>query len=545
MKRFLIIPVILSALVSCGDKSTTEETKALASPSEVTVSQSSKTSAKVTWKDNSEGETGFSIFLTKDKADAHDRIGFTVENATSYNVTKGLEDGQSYYFGVRADGAGSAGSSDIVWSDSFTLVDPDRPQVFLQESPLSLPAAVVVRYSFSNLDKTDNPSCGVCWNTAGNPTVNDLHQDGPVLSKDSKGEMQGISNVLLDYGKKYSFRAYLKSDEKVYYSNEVKASLGEEPNPITFNWTKVDLPTLPSDIEVFKTVDPLNGRNFNAWYAIADVSKGNVEFRVCVPDKLTTVGKQYENNQPDCLLLANAAYFYGNYNIGVSVVNGVIQGSINPLQGSLDKKNEPEEYEEYYQATRGIFGTDSEGHPKSYWVGTADGKNMFYDRPLPSIKGETKYPAVSTTMPTKPVSWSPKYAVTAGPVLLYDGKCPFDFTETEKGEQYYYDNFEIIPYDLFGPGIVPDRTAVGATSDGKIIIFVCDGRIQASRGALINELAMIMKGLGCVNAVNMDGGGSTTLICEGKRLNSEVSNMAGDKTENRAVKSTMGFFYKK
>ena len=222
-----------------------------------------------------------------------------------------------------------------------------------------------------------------------------------------------------------------------------------------------------------------------------------------------------------------------------------MQGNINPLQGSLDKKNEPEEYNEYYHATRGIFGTDSEGRPNSYWVGTANGQNMFYDRPLPSIKGETKYSAVSTTMPAKPVSWSPKHAVTAGPVLLYDGKCPFDFTETENGKQYYYDNFEIIPYDLFGPGIVPDRTAVGATADGKIIIFVCDGRIQASRGALINELAMIMKGLGCVNAVNMDGGGSTTLICEGRRLNSEVSNMAGDKTENRAVKSTMGFFKKR
>jgi len=532
MKRFLIIPVILSALVSCGGKSTPEETKVLATPSEVTVTQSSKTSAKVTWKDNSDGETGFSIFLTQDKANVSNRLGFTIENATSYNVTKGLEDGQSYYFGVRADGAGSVKSSDIVWSDRFTLVDPERPQVNLQESPLSLPAAVVVRYSFTNLDKTTNPTCGVCWNETGSPTINDLHQDGPILSKDSKGEMQGISNALLDYGKEYSFRAYLKSGNKVFYSNEVKGSLGEEPKPITFNWTKVDLPTLPSDIEVFETKDPLNGRNFNAWYAIADVSKGNVEFRVCVPNKLTTVGKQYEDNQPDCLLLANAAYFYGNTNIGVSIVNGAMQGSINPLQGSLDKKNEPEEYNEYYQATRGIFGTDAEGRPNSYW-------------PLPSIKGETKYSAVSTTMPSKPVSWSPKYAVTAGPVLLYDGKCPFDFTETEKGKQYYYDNFEIIPYDLFGPGIVPDRTAVGATADGKIIIFVCDGRIQASRGALINELAMIMKGLGCVNAVNMDGGGSTTLICEGKRLNSEVSNMAGDKTENRAVKSTMGFFKKK
>lgn len=61
---------------------------------------------------------------------------------------------------------------------------------------------------------------------------------------------------------------------------------------------------------------------------------------------------------------------------------------------------------------------------------------------------------------------------------------------------------------------------------------------------MITELAMIMKGLGCVSAVNFDGGGSTTMICEGKRLNSEISNWAGDKTENRAVKSTMGFLQK-
>lgn len=544
MKRILITSAIAVTLFSCGSKSTPEETKALLPPSDVTVTQSSKTSARLTWKDNSEGETGFSVFLTQDKSKVSDRIGFTVENATSYSVTKGLEDGQTYYFGVRADGAGTVKSSDIIWSDSFTLEDPDRPKVTLSGSALSLPAAVVVKYSFTNLEKTTNPVCGVCWNTTSSPTINDLHQDGPVLGKDSEGEMQAISNVLLDYGKEYSFRAYLKSGSDVFYSNEVKGSLGEEPKPITFNWTKVDLPTLPSDIEVFETKDKLNGRNFNAWYAVADITKGNVEFRVCVPDNLTTVDKQYSDNQPDCLLLVNAAYFYGNFNIGVSAVDGTISGYITDLSGSLDKKNEPEESASYYHATRGIFGVGPDGRPKTFWVGT-NGRNYFYDRPLPSIKGETKYDKVSETMPTKPVSWSPRYAVTGGPVLLYDGKCPFDFTETEKGKQYYYDNFEIIPYDLYGPGVQPDRTAVGQTADGKIILFVCDGRIQTSRGALLDELAMIMKGLGCTYAVNFDGGGSTTMVCEGKRLNSEVSNMDGTKTENRAVKSTMGFFKKK
>ncbi len=544
MKRTLIISATVIAVVSCASKSEPEKNVALESPSEISVTQLTKSSAKISWKDNSDGETGFSIFLTQDKSNVSERIGFTIENATSYNVSKGLEDEESYYLGVRADGSGKVKSSDIVWSDRFTMTDPDKPKVVLQDSTLSLPASVVVKYSFDNLDKTDNPSCGVCWNTSGSPTVADVHQEGPILSKDSKGEMQGISNVLLDYGKEYYFRAYLKSSGKIYYSNEVKGTLGEEPKPITFNWTRVSTPTLPNDIEVYTTSDQLNGRVFNAWYAIADIPAGNVEFRVCVPDNLTTVGQQYEDNQPDCQLLVNAAYFYGNYNIGVSSVNGVISGVINDLQGSLDKSNEPEEYVTYYPATRGIFGTDASGKPKTCWVGSNSG-NYFYDRPLPSIKGETKYSKVSASMPTEPISWSPKYAVTGGPVLLYDGKCPFDFTETEKGEQYYYDNFEIIPYDLYGPGVRPDRTAVGQTADGKIILFVCDGRIKTSLGALLDELAMIMKGLGCTYAVNFDGGGSTTMICEGKRLNSEISNWDGTKTENRKVKSTMGFFKKK
>lgn len=544
MNRLLFVTAALTLLVSCSSESGSAEKVVLKAPSDVVAAQSSKSSVKLTWKDNSDGETGFSVFMTQDKADVSDRVGFTVENATSYSVTKGLADGESYYFGVRADGAGSKENSEIVWSDLFTLVDPDRPQVILQETVKSLPASVVLKYSFANLDKTSNPSCGICWNLEGNPTIEDMHQDGPVLALTSTGEMQAISNVLLDYGKEYTFRAYLKSGKSIWYSNPVKGSLGKEPEAITFNWTRVSTPTISPDIEVYTTSDNLNGRVFNAWYAIADVTKGNVEFRVCVPDKLTTVDKQYNDNQPDCQLLVNAAYFYGNYNIGVSVVNGVMHGNINPLQGSLDKKNEPEEYETYYEATRGIFGTDESGKPKSCWVGT-NGQNYFYDRPLPSIKGESKYAKVSTSMPAKNISWSPKYAVTGGPVLLYDGKCPFDFELTDKGEQYYYDNFEIIPYDLYGPGIVPDRTAAGMTADGKIIIFVCDGRIKTSRGALITELAMIMKGLGCVSAVNFDGGGSTTMICEGKRLNSEISNWAGDKTENRAVKSTMGFFTKR
>lgn len=124
-------------------------------------------------------------------------------------------------------------------------------------------------------------------------------------------------------------------------------------------------------------------------------------------------------------------------------------------------------------------------------------------------------------------------------MLLKDGKCPFDFTETPKGADYYLSNYEIMPYDIFGVGVSPDRTAVGSTADGRIVLFVCDGRIESSRGATLTELAAIMKGLGCTDAVNFDGGGSTGMVIDGKHLNDTTAEAS------RAVVSTAGFFKKR
>ena len=56
------------------------------------------------------------------------------------------------------------------------------------------------------------------------------------------------------------------------------------------------------------------------------------------------------------------------------------------------------------------------------------------------------------------------------------------------------------------------RTAVGITDKGKIIFYVIDGRQQGySYGIRQDTLAKRLKELGCVDAINLDGGGSTTM----------------------------------
>lgn len=59
------------------------------------------------------------------------------------------------------------------------------------------------------------------------------------------------------------------------------------------------------------------------------------------------------------------------------------------------------------------------------------------------------------------------------------------------------------------------RTAVGIKANGRIVLLTVDGRNANAAGMSLRELAKTMKWLGCTSAVNLDGGGSTTLWVSG------------------------------
>ncbi|MDR7415812.1 MAG: phosphodiester glycosidase family protein [Armatimonadota bacterium] len=79
------------------------------------------------------------------------------------------------------------------------------------------------------------------------------------------------------------------------------------------------------------------------------------------------------------------------------------------------------------------------------------------------------------------------------------------------------------------------RTAVGVTPDGTVILLVVDGRApEHGLGMTIPELAMEMRRLGAVEALNLDGGGSTTLVVHG-----QVVNRPSDETGERPVSDAL------
>ena len=71
------------------------------------------------------------------------------------------------------------------------------------------------------------------------------------------------------------------------------------------------------------------------------------------------------------------------------------------------------------------------------------------------------------------------------------------------------------------------RTAVGVTTNSKLLLVTVDGRTDGASGMTCDELANLMRDLGCDDALSLDGGGSTTMWVRGEE-NSGVVNYPSD-----------------
>ena len=103
-----------------------------------------------------------------------------------------------------------------------------------------------------------------------------------------------------------------------------------------------------------------------------------------------------------------------------------------------------------------------------------------------------------------------------------------NFTEEEIMAQQYVWAFEFGPILIvngekteispFYGGLAP-RTAIGQTEEGHILLVAIDGRQLNSIGATFQDLQTILHANGAVNAINLDGGSSTTIVYQGILVN--------------------------
>lgn len=126
-------------------------------------------------------------------------------------------------------------------------------------------------------------------------------------------------------------------------------------------------------------------------------------------------------------------------------------------------------------------------------------------RPGDQVSVETK---LLPLLPDADDNWGKaRHILSGGPLLLWNGK---RLEEPEK------ESISMVFFLARHP-----RTAVGAREDGTLLLVTVDGRRPGeSVGMSLPELTDLMLELGCVSAINLDGGGSTTMVVDGKVVNS-------------------------
>jgi len=150
-------------------------------------------------------------------------------------------------------------------------------------------------------------------------------------------------------------------------------------------------------------------------------------------------------------------------------------------------------------------------------------------------KGNGKYDALLISKKNKVWVASPPFdlkdvhtAVGGFQIVLKDGAVPEKLPDYNKGPLH-------------------PRTAAGVSGDGKFLyLLVIDGRQEEwSQGASIREVGAWLRGLGAANGINLDGGGTTTLVIAGVAGKPKVLNkpIHGNKPgTERVAGSHLGVF---
>jgi len=242
---------------------------------------------------------------------------------------------------------------------------------------------------------------------------------------------------------------------------------------------------------------------------IADLKDKNLEFTTDTTyrRRLTPTQFYQKNNNP--LIVVNGTFFSfdTHQNLNVVIKDGKLLSYTAPIKGR------GKDTFTYIHAFKGAIGIDKNRNADIAWVHTDSTRkvpyaNQFKHEAIKDSTGNLKIRKLrentNASTENKFDKWKMKTAIGGGPVLL------------QKGEIMITNNEE----RMFAGKAINDkhpRTAIGYTKDNNLIILVTEGRNPDASGATLIQQAQIFKDLGCLEALNLDGGGSSCLLINGKQ----------------------------
>ncbi|MGI6573871.1 MAG: phosphodiester glycosidase family protein [Fermentimonas sp.] len=270
----------------------------------------------------------------------------------------------------------------------------------------------------------------------------------------------------------------------------------------TSHWEKREgFGTLPDYISVYSYKKDISGKLTRAFIAVADIGEGKGRFKVLGEKKgMATLAQFYTNNTKPSVII-NGGFFWNGTSLNLLIKNGVTVSTSEPMVNrDYNGQATP------YYPTQGAFGLEEDGSFSAQWVYHVSGTLYAYPHPAPNVAGEKPQPRPSSTFPAGAKVWTPAEAIGAGPLLIKNGE--------------YKNLWENELFDVasgVGPTYNHPRSAVGYHPNGYVVFFVCEGRNKTPNtpGMTLKNVADILLELGCIEAINLDGGGSSCMLVNG------------------------------
>ena len=271
------------------------------------------------------------------------------------------------------------------------------------------------------------------------------------------------------------------------------------------NWKDVsnDFGKLPASINVLKSDELLDGSPSIMYIATIKAKDHAKQFFVDTASRRRLTPSQYFNRNEQPLIVVNCSFFefVQSRNVNLIVQNSKIVGYDTPAVSRKGKDTMT--YVHTLGSAFGIFKNGKMDIAFNYndsGLATPFVMQSVYTPMIDSVRRlNINHPSLSGLKP-----WKVKHAFGGGPVLVQDGQVKISNNEEKK----------------FAGKAIADkhpRTAIGYTKDGTMIILAIQGRMKGlAEGATLPQMAKIMVDLGCVEAMNLDGGGSSCLMINGK-----------------------------
>lgn len=262
---------------------------------------------------------------------------------------------------------------------------------------------------------------------------------------------------------------------------------------------------LPTSVQVFKTTDSIDGQPNIAFYVKARLQDKNLMFTSDTTQNRRFTPQEFyqKNSQP--LVVVNTTFFsfatHQNLNVVVKEGRAIAYNQERNIYRAGDSTRKVKVY-------NSAIGITKRRKADVAWVKTDSSKSSVLVTQGPPFTGNFFAKRGNETRPIEineyKSKWKVQTAVGGGPVLLQNGQVKITNNEEHK----------------FGGKAIDDkhpRTAMGYTADGYLIILVVEGRNKGvAEGASLTQLAHMLQAIGCVEALNLDGGGSSCLLVNGK-----------------------------